>query len=125
LVASSQDLLLQQSASFRFFSNTSRTSPLRFKRASCQTGQRIDLYAKFTEVKVASIEKKTLRDLSEKDAEAEGGYSLNEFKTVWKQSHTVNQIRDHTCFWMSYRKSESSDDAYRSDGTAIGTERSA
>ena len=25
---------------------------------------------------------------------------------------TCKQIRDHTCFWMSYRKSESSDDAY-------------
>ena len=52
-------------------------------------GARIDLYAKFAEIKVASIEKKALRDLTEKDAEAEGGYSLNEFKTFWKQSHTV------------------------------------
>ena len=25
---------------------------------------------------------------------------------------TYKQIRDHTCFWMSYRKSETSDDAY-------------
>jgi uncharacterized protein YqfB (UPF0267 family) len=52
-------------------------------------GARVDLYAKFAEIKVASIEKKALRDLTEKDAEAEGGYSLNEFKTFWKQSHTV------------------------------------
>jgi len=28
---------------------------------------------------------------------------------------TCKQIRDHTCFWMSYRKSESNDDAYRKE----------
>jgi len=25
---------------------------------------------------------------------------------------TCNEIRDHTCFWLKYRKSETSDDAY-------------
>jgi hypothetical protein len=57
--------------------------------ARIKPGARIDLYAKFAEVKAVSIEKKALRDLTEKDAEAEGGYSVNDFKTVWKQSHTV------------------------------------
>jgi hypothetical protein len=38
---------------------------------------------------VASIEKKALGDLTEEDAKAEGGYSLNDFKAVWKQVHTV------------------------------------
>ena len=28
---------------------------------------------------------------------------------------TCKQIRDHTCFWMSYRKSEISDDASRKE----------
>jgi hypothetical protein len=28
---------------------------------------------------------------------------------------TCKQIRDHTCFWMSYRRSESNDDAYRKE----------
>jgi len=28
---------------------------------------------------------------------------------------TCKQIRDHTCFWMSYRKSETSDDVYRKE----------
>jgi hypothetical protein len=28
---------------------------------------------------------------------------------------TCKQTRDHTCFWMSYRKSEISDDAYRKE----------
>jgi hypothetical protein len=38
---------------------------------------------------VASIEKKALHELTEEDANAEGGYSLNEFKAYWKQDHTV------------------------------------
>ena len=35
------------------------------------------------------LEKKALRDLTEEDAKAEGSYSLNEFKAVWRQVHTV------------------------------------
>jgi hypothetical protein len=41
-------------------------------------GAKVDLYAKFAEIKVASIDKKALRDLTEEDAKAEGGYSLAE-----------------------------------------------
>jgi hypothetical protein len=32
-----------------------------------------------------------------------------------KYCANCKQIRDHTCFWMSYRKSESSDDIYRKE----------
>jgi hypothetical protein len=32
-----------------------------------------------------------------------------------KYCATCKEIRAHTCFWMSYRKSESSDDAYRKE----------
>jgi hypothetical protein len=52
-------------------------------------GAKVDLYAKFAEIKVASIDKKALRDLTEEDAKAEGGYSLVEFRAFWKESHTV------------------------------------
>ena len=39
--------------------------------ARIKPGQRIDLYTKFAEIKVVSIEKKALRDLTEQDAEAQ------------------------------------------------------
>ena len=59
------------------------------KEAARYPGEAIPKIAKFAEIKVASIEKKALRDLTEEDAKAEGGYSLTEFRAFWKETHTV------------------------------------
>ncbi len=54
----------------------------------------------FAELIVKKIEKKKLGDFTEEDAEREGGYTLEEFKQVWKNIHgnwnpneTVNTIQ--------------------------------
>lgn len=41
----------------------------------------------FVDLRVTSIERKRLKDFDEEDARREGGYTLEEFKKVWKEIH--------------------------------------
>lgn len=41
----------------------------------------------FADLRITSIERKRLRDFTEEDAKKEGGYTLEEFKDVWKSIH--------------------------------------
>jgi len=41
----------------------------------------------FAEIKITNITKKKLGDFTEEDARREGGYSLSEFKNVWRELH--------------------------------------
>lgn len=41
----------------------------------------------FADLRVTSIERKRLKELDEEDAEREGGYTLEEFRKVWKEIH--------------------------------------
>lgn len=49
---------------------------------------------KFAELEVTKVEKKRLGDFTEEDAKREGGYSLDEFKSVWEQIHGKNSWRE-------------------------------
>lgn len=40
-----------------------------------------------TDLRILSIERKKLRYFNEEDAQREGGYTLNEFKKIWKKTH--------------------------------------
>jgi len=42
---------------------------------------------RFADLRVTSIERKKLGDFTEEDAKREGGYTLKEFKEVWKKIH--------------------------------------
>ena len=42
---------------------------------------------RFADIRITSIERKRLGDFTEEDAEREGGYTLKEFKEVWKKIH--------------------------------------
>jgi len=62
-------------------------------------GARLDAYTKFAELRVVDLKRKKLGDFTEEDARREGGYTLEEFKKVWKKLHgewnadeTVNVI---------------------------------
>ncbi len=41
----------------------------------------------FADLRITSIERKRLRDFTEGDAKREGGYTLDEFKEIWKNIH--------------------------------------
>lgn len=41
----------------------------------------------FADLKILSIQKKKLGDFTEEDARREGGYTLEQFKQVWKDLH--------------------------------------
>lgn len=41
----------------------------------------------FADLRVTSIERKRLKDFDEEDAEREGGYTVAQFKKVWKEIH--------------------------------------
>lgn len=41
----------------------------------------------FTDLRILSIERKKLGDFTEEDAKREGGYTLNDFKSIWKDIH--------------------------------------
>jgi len=41
----------------------------------------------FADLRIISIERKKLGEFTEEDAKREGGYTLNEFKAVWKDIH--------------------------------------
>ena len=41
----------------------------------------------FADLRVTSIERKRLKDFDESDAKREGGYTLEEFRKVWKEIH--------------------------------------
>ncbi len=41
----------------------------------------------FADLRVISVERKRLKYFTEEDAEAEGGYTLEEFKQQWKEKH--------------------------------------
>jgi ParB/RepB/Spo0J family partition protein len=65
-----------------------------------RVGARIEAYTKFAELSVTDISRKKLGDFTEEDAKREGGYTLEEFKEVWKKLHgewnpneTVNVVR--------------------------------
>ena len=42
---------------------------------------------RFADLRIKYIERKRLKDFNEEDAKREGGYTLEEFKKVWKQLH--------------------------------------
>ena len=50
-------------------------------------GDVIEAYTKFAELKVTKIERKKLKEFTEEDAKREGGYTLAEFKRVWRRLH--------------------------------------
>lgn len=52
-----------------------------------RVGIRVEAYAKFAELKVVGLSRKRLGDFTEEDARREGGYTLEEFKRVWKKLH--------------------------------------
>jgi ParB family chromosome partitioning protein len=52
-----------------------------------RVGARVDAYTKFAELRVANIMRKRLGDFTAEDAKREGGYTLQEFKRVWKKLH--------------------------------------
>jgi uncharacterized protein YqfB (UPF0267 family) len=63
-------------------------------------GARVEAYTKFAELRVEDISRKRLGDFTEEDAKREGGYTLEEFKKVWRKLHgkwnpeeTVNVVR--------------------------------
>lgn len=65
-----------------------------------RVGARIEAYTKFAELRVTDLARKKLGDFTEEDAKREGGYTLEEFKSVWKKLHgewnpneTVNVVR--------------------------------
>jgi len=41
----------------------------------------------FTDLRIVSVERKRLKYFTEEDAKAEGGYTLEEFKKIWKGQH--------------------------------------
>ncbi len=41
----------------------------------------------FTDLRVISVERKRLKYFTEEDAKAEGGYTLERFKEIWKKKH--------------------------------------
>ncbi len=45
------------------------------------------LEPRFAELRVTSVERKRLKYFSEEDAQAEGGYSLEQFRENWKKEH--------------------------------------
>jgi len=50
-------------------------------------GAKVEAYTKFAELRVEGISRKRLGDFTEEDAKREGGYSLEEFKKVWRRLH--------------------------------------
>lgn len=52
-----------------------------------RAGARVDAYTRFAELRVANIARKRLGDFTTEDAKREGGYTLEEFKRVWKKLH--------------------------------------
>jgi len=65
-----------------------------------RVGARIEAYTKFAELLVTDISRKKLGEFTEDDAKREGGYTLEEFKRIWKKLHgawnpneTVNVVR--------------------------------
>lgn len=63
-------------------------------------GAKIEAYTKFAELRVTDLARKKLGDFTEEDAKHKGGYTLEEFKAVWKKLHgewnpseTVNVVR--------------------------------
>lgn len=63
-------------------------------------GAKVEAYTKFADLRITDISRKRLGDFTEEDAKREGGYTLEEFKRVWKKLHdewnpseTVNVIR--------------------------------
>jgi ParB family chromosome partitioning protein len=56
----------------------------------------------FADLQIVSVARKRLGDFDEKDAKAEGGYTLSEFKKVWKNLHgTWNS--DETVYTIKFR----------------------
>jgi len=41
----------------------------------------------FTDLRIISVERKRLKYFNEEDAKAEGGFTLGEFKEIWKKKH--------------------------------------
>jgi len=65
-----------------------------------KVGAKIEAYTKFADLKVVDVARKRLGDFDEEDARREGGYTLEEFRKVWKKLHAewnpdeyVNVIR--------------------------------
>jgi len=55
----------------------------------------------FTDLRIISVERKRLKYFTEEDAKAEGGYTLEEFKKIWKRKHgewNENQLVYVICF---------------------------
>lgn len=65
-----------------------------------RVGARVEAYTRFAELRITEISRKRLGDFTEEDAKREGGYTLEEFKKVWKKLHgewnaneTVNVVK--------------------------------
>jgi ParB family chromosome partitioning protein len=50
-------------------------------------GAKVAAYTKFAELRVTQVTRKKLGDFTAEDAKREGGYSLEEFKSVWRKLH--------------------------------------
>ena len=52
-----------------------------------KVGATVEAYTKFADLKVMDVTRKRLGDFDQEDAKREGGYTLEEFKKIWKQLH--------------------------------------
>ena len=66
---------------------TTRTKPPNPRLRAGKTAYATLLEPHFADLRIVSIERKRLKYFSEEDAEAEGGYKLEEFKDIWKRKH--------------------------------------
>jgi ParB family transcriptional regulator, chromosome partitioning protein len=73
-----------------------------------RVGSKVEAYTKFAELSVNNLTRKKLGDFTSEDANREGGYSLNEFKEVWKKLHG-NWNPDETVTVISFDLEKNSD----------------
>lgn len=66
----------------------------------------------FAELRISSIERKRLADFTEEDAQREGGYTLEQFKEVWKNLHG-EWNENNSVFVIQFVKEKGGGDAKR------------
>ena len=66
---------------------TTSTNPPDLKIKTGKIAYATVLEPRFADLRVISVERKRLKYFTEEDAKAEGGYTLEEFKEVWREKH--------------------------------------
>lgn len=62
------------------------------------------LEPRILKLRIKSVERKRLREFDARDAQREGGYSLNEFKRVWKTIHGEGWKPDQQVYVIQFEK---------------------